>query len=137
MAEHQFSLQETPMSPALGPRANYNGDGTYNSFTNSVDSIPNLYDHFEIEQVRPRHVASQYNCGMGDTFRCVNNVSIDCIMVHFINWLYYHKHMGNFVYIVYIKPLKISAKGANFIIFKWTGDRMLPYFIVTMCQKVY
>ena len=78
MAEHQFSFQETLMSLVLGPQANYNGDGKYNSLTNTFDLIRKSYDSFEMEQVRPRHVTNQYNCDM-------YNVSNYCVMVHFTN----------------------------------------------------
>ena len=106
------------MSPALGPRANYNGDGTYQSFTNSPDSIPNVYNDWEIEQVRPRHVPRQYNWGTGDNFHHTNNVSNDCVMVHFTNWLYYHKYTGNFVYIVYIDNLVNQCNKGKFYYFQ-------------------
>ena len=94
----------------------------------SFDSIPNLYDDFEIEQVRPRHVASQYNCGMRHTLQCVNNVSIDCVMVHFTNWLYYHKHTGNFVYIVYIENLENQCKRSKFYYFQVDGRQNVTIF---------
>ena len=113
-AGHQFSSQENLMSPALVPQANYYGDRKYNSLTNTCGLIPKSYDNLEFEQVRPRHVTNQYKCAMGDTCHYMYNISNVCIMVHFTNWLYYHEHTGNFVYIVRIENLENQCSNGKF-----------------------